>query len=173
MDEIDARRLQAGILRAVRATCPGWLNADIEDLAQAATLKVLERFQTHEDAANELPMSYLWRTAHSVVVDEIRRRRRRPEVSPDDGFRDRTPAGDAEGPEAVVAMSRLSAAVRGCLERVATARRRAVSLHLLGYGAAEIAGLCGWGAKRAENLVYRGLADLRACLRSKGYGYER
>lgn len=170
MDDPDARRLHESILRAVRATCPGWLKSEVDDLAQAATLKVLERFRSREDAMTELSSSYLWRTAHSVVIDEIRRRGRRPQVLADHGMMDCNPAGDAEGPEAVVAMSRLSAAVRSCLARLGTARRRAISLYLLGYGVVEIAGLCSWGNKRAENLVYRGLADLRTCLRSKGYG---
>ncbi len=172
MDDIDAGRLHGSILRAVRAACPNWLRGEVEDLAQTATLKVLERFRNHENVTNELAMSYLWRTAHSVVVDEIRRRGRRPELpAGDDAMRSHL-AGAHEGPEAAFAMSRLSAAVRGCLERVATARRRAVSLYLLGYGVGEIAGLCSWDTKRTENLVYRGLADLRTCLRSKGYGHE-
>ena len=172
MDDSDARRLHSSILRAVRSACPSWLRGDAEDLAQAATLKVLERFGSHETAMAELAMSYLWRTAHSVVVDEIRRRGRRPEVPAEDATMRRNPAGAHQGPEAAVAMSRLSAAVRGCLGRLANARRRAVSLYLLGYGVVEIAGLSNWGAKRSENLVYRGLADLRTCLRSKGYGHD-
>ena len=32
----------------------------------------------------------------------------------------------------------------------------------------EVGRLLGWAAKRAENLVYRGMADLRGCLGGKG-----
>jgi RNA polymerase sigma-70 factor (ECF subfamily) len=32
----------------------------------------------------------------------------------------------------------------------------------------ELGRLLGWNAKKAENLVYRGLADLRGCLTEKG-----
>ena len=33
----------------------------------------------------------------------------------------------------------------------------------------EAAGILDWSAKRVENLVYRGLADLRDCLAAKGF----
>ena len=46
----------------------------------------------------------------------------------------------------------------------------AVTLHLQGHRGAETARLLGWSAKRAENLIYRGLADLRACLEARGMG---
>jgi RNA polymerase sigma-70 factor (ECF subfamily) len=48
-------------------------------------------------------------------------------------------------------------------------RRRAVMLYLQGHSVPEAARLLGWTAKRTENLVYRGLADLRHCLRAKGH----
>jgi RNA polymerase sigma-70 factor (ECF subfamily) len=43
-------------------------------------------------------------------------------------------------------------------------RRTAVTLHLQGFRTGEVAAALGWTEKQAENLVYRGLADLRACL---------
>ena len=44
----------------------------------------------------------------------------------------------------------------------------AVVLHLQGHSVPEAARLLNWGNKRTENLVYRGLADLRNCLALKG-----
>ena len=40
--------------------------------------------------------------------------------------------------------------------------------HLQGHTGPQAAALLGWDAKRTENLVYRGLADLRQCLEAKG-----
>ena len=37
-----------------------------------------------------------------------------------------------------------------------------------GHSVPEIGQLLGWTAKKAENLVYRGMADLRGCLGKKG-----
>jgi RNA polymerase sigma-70 factor (ECF subfamily) len=47
-------------------------------------------------------------------------------------------------------------------------RRLAVTLYLQGHTVAEAASILEWPFKRTENLIYRGLADLRACLRCKG-----
>ena len=52
--------------------------------------------------------------------------------------------------------------------RLVLPRRLAVTLHLQGHTVPEAGSLLGWNAKRAENLVYRGLADLRDCLAGKG-----
>ena len=49
-------------------------------------------------------------------------------------------------------------------------RRLAVTLHLQGHSVPEAARLLDWAVKRTENLVYRGLADLRECLTAKGIG---
>jgi RNA polymerase sigma-70 factor (ECF subfamily) len=47
-------------------------------------------------------------------------------------------------------------------------RRHAVTLSLQGHSVPEIGRLLGWTGKKAENLVYRGMADLRECLEGKG-----
>jgi RNA polymerase sigma-70 factor (ECF subfamily) len=47
-------------------------------------------------------------------------------------------------------------------------RRIATTLHLQGHRIREVGDLMGWTEKKAENLIYRGLADLRNCLKSQG-----
>ena len=47
-------------------------------------------------------------------------------------------------------------------------RRRAVALYLQGHTVPSIAELFGWSTKKAESLVYRGMANLRTCLTAKG-----
>jgi RNA polymerase sigma-70 factor (ECF subfamily) len=47
-------------------------------------------------------------------------------------------------------------------------RRLAVTLYLQGHTVPEAARILDWSGKRTENLVYRGLADLRECLMAKG-----
>ena len=60
------------------------------------------------------------------------------------------------------------AAIEDCLSRQIDARRRAVTLHLLGHTVGEIASYLECNAKKAENLVYRGIKQLRDCLTAKG-----
>lgn len=113
--------------------------------------------------------SYLRRVAYSTLVDEIRRRRRRresPLEEPDGNARD--PISPAPSPHATAEGRRISESIHGCLQGLLEDRRRAVTLHLQGHSVPQAAEILGWKPKRTENLVYRGLADLRQCLTTKG-----
>lgn len=72
-------------------------------------------------------------------------------------------------PETDARFKELGAAVRDCLESMIRDRRLAVTLYLQQHTVPEAARLLGWAVKRTENLVYRGLADLRQCLLAKGH----
>ena len=171
----DARwiSMRAALVRAVRRQCPRWLSDHAEDLAQAALVKIMAAADTGE-GNRTLSSFYLYRVAHSALVDEIRRRQRRREVSlvdedPDDERSVRIePRADAD-PERDASMQQLGEAVRACLLAMGADRRQAVMLHLQGHSVPETARLLGWPAKRTENLVYRGLGDLRRCLTTKGH----
>jgi RNA polymerase sigma-70 factor (ECF subfamily) len=41
-------------------------------------------------------------------------------------------------------------------------------MFLLGYSLIDTERMSGWSRKRSEHLTYRGLADMRRCLASKG-----
>ncbi len=164
--------LRAALARAVRRQCPRWLTDHADDLAQAALMKIMGAAPGGE-GERTLSSFYLYRVAHSALVDEIRRRQRRREVSldGDDSAQDHgVPEPRADGdPERDASFRELGAAVRGCLLDMGADRRQAVMLHLQGHSVPDAARLLGWPAKRTENLVYRGLADLRRCLIAKGH----
>ena len=120
------------------------------------------------EGSRELGASYLWRVGHSAVIDEIRKHRRRGETPLDDQGAEVDPIDPSPDPEDMAAAVSLGRGIIDCLGSIAAARRQAVTLHLQGHQVPEIARLLGWKVKRAENLVYRGLADLRLCLRRKG-----
>jgi RNA polymerase sigma-70 factor (ECF subfamily) len=171
----DARwtTLRAALARAVRRQCPRWLSDHAEDLAQAALMKIMATVATGE---GDRPLSsfYLYRVAHSALVDEIRRRQRRREVAlvePGAGEeRHVVPEPRADGdPERDASFRELGAAVRTCLLGMGADRRQAVMLYLQGHSIPDAGRLLGWSAKRVENLVYRGLGDLRRCLIAKGH----
>lgn len=54
------------------------------------------------------------------------------------------------------------------LERITPTRAPVARLYLAGYDRHEIARLMGWTEAKTRNLLYRGLADLRAELRKMG-----
>lgn len=162
-------RLRARLVRAVARVCPPWLANDREDIVQTALVKLMGSAKRGcEDL--EHSAAYLRRVAYTHVVDEIRRRRRRSE-SPLEVVEGASPtlASPRPDPEASSVGSELGAAIRQCLAGMVAPRRDAVSLWLLGYSHREIAHRMGWNAKRAENLVTRGRANLRDCLQSKGF----
>jgi RNA polymerase sigma-70 factor (ECF subfamily) len=175
-DSTDARwaKLGADIARAVRRQCPWWLSEQAQDIAQAALIKVMTSAKNRE-GDRVLSSFYLYRLAHSAVVDEIRRRRRRREVTLEvvtETGEDGAPVepDNRRDPERRATLQELGAAVRDCLVAMKRERRLAVMLHLQEHSVPEAARILGWTVKRTENLVYRGLANLRDCLRGKGHG---
>lgn len=165
--EQEIARVRRELSRAVVRICPRWLADRADDLVQVALMRVLDA-QPQGEGNAPVAASYLRRAAYSALVDEIRRLRRRQEVPLDaDSPADETPV-EAPSPEARAAGRELGRAIRECLKRLVAPRRYAVALHLQGHSVPESARILGWAAKRTENLVYRGLADLRSCLVTKG-----
>lgn len=163
----DYARLATDLARAVARVCPAWLHTRRDDMVQAALLRVMDVRRRRSDA--ELKPAYLRRVAWSALVDEIRAWRRRREVALDDdgGAADVHPAR-GPNPEEHMARVEIGRGIGDCLTRLPDDRRLAVTLHLQGHTVPEAALLLAWGPKRTENLVYRGLQALRACLAAKG-----
>lgn len=163
--ESEVERIQAVLERAVLRLCHRWPPEEREDLVQTALLKLHQR-QSGEDIAR-LQSSYLYRVAHSIVVDEVRKRSRRPVTS--DGLSPEIFSAErSDQPDQALAADDATRAVWDCLGRVAEARRTALVLYLQGHSVPEASELLGWPRKRTENCVYRGLTNLRECLDAKG-----
>jgi RNA polymerase sigma-70 factor (ECF subfamily) len=169
--EQDLAQVRAALVRAVRRVCPAWMADCAEDLVQVALLRLVN-LHRRGDGMTDFSPYYLKKVAYSVVVEEIRRRRlpRRQEVALEEERPETHPATLQPDPEQLAASGEIGQAIRKCLGRLVRPRRLAVTLHLQGHRGAETARLLGWSAKRAENLIYRGLADLRACLEARGIG---
>jgi len=150
-DAGDIDRIRQVLIRAVERHCPPGLAALREDLVQTALLRLLERRGGEGTTARGA--SYLWRVAYTVVIDEIRRARRQQRQAQQLGGGE----GGTPGPEA-------RSEILDCVDGLQDRRRAAVTLHLQGFRTGEVATALGWTEKQAENLVYRGLADLRTCL---------
>lgn len=162
------RELRSALSRAVAQSCPSWLMAESDDLVQVALLRVVDVLRRREEEA-ALSSFYLKRAAYSAVVDEIRRRRRRREVPIEDELGAVELPTRAPGPEDHAESRELGEAIRGCLGGLISSRRQAVVLRLQGHSVVDVGRLLGWDAKKAENLIYRGMADLRLCLEDKGH----
>lgn len=167
MNEEQIAEIRRRLSRAVIRICPHWLAAHSEDIVQVAMLRVLNAARGRGEGSPDLSSLYVEKTAYSAMVDEIRRHRRRREDSAE-GMLDVAGGRSDSDPESVVAAREVADGLRACLAILRSPRRLAVTLHLQGHSVPEVASILKWRIKRAENLVYRGLADLRRCLSMKG-----
>jgi RNA polymerase sigma-70 factor (ECF subfamily) len=155
---------------AVARVCPLWLRDRSDDLVQVAMMRLLA-IERKSSEKRELKPAYLRKVAYSAMVDEIRRQRRRQEVplAEDDPERPwaSLPSSDPD-PEHQHVARQLGEGIRSCLALLIGPRQAAVTLYLQQHTVPESAKLLGWTPKRTENLVYRGLRDLRQCLGKKG-----
>jgi len=163
---LDVERLQDVLSRAVRKVCPYWLAESRQDIVQNAVVRVVRKWKATEEP-EALGASYLWRVAHSAVMDEIRRRRRHPEDAWE--HPPEAPSAGPTSPEERNAAQDLRGAIEEGLRLLPEDRRRAVALFLLGHGLEDSARLLGWKTKRVDNQRYQGLAALRRHLSERGY----
>lgn len=149
---------------AVRSICPNWMRDCQDDLVQAGMMAVM-RIDRKGEEERTFHASYLRKVAYSAMVDEIRRLRSRKEVPLETmGEHSVSPPSRSPEPDRRFEGRQIGAAIRECLQKLIEPRRLAVTLHLLGYKQPQIAERMGWTHKRASNLVFRGLQNLRACL---------
>lgn len=115
--------------------------------------------------------SYLYRTAVSAALDVVRRHRRPREDALEDVGQEPAAPSRRE-PEHSLESSELAQQVARAIDTITPSRRPVVRMYLAGYTREEIAALLGWSEAKTRNLLYRGLADLRARLTEQGIGPE-
>jgi RNA polymerase sigma factor (sigma-70 family) len=163
-----------GLLRQVGRR-RGLTDAEAGELCQEVRIRMWHALTSGERIA-EAPASYVYRTAMSAALDMVRRRRARRE-EPLEEWRDRSDpvfAGVAVAPlcEGSLEREELARQVASVVSDLAEPRDVVVRTYLAGYNHREIAELLGWTEAKVRNLLYRGLADLRAKLTALGIGPE-
>lgn len=158
--------LRHRVVRAVRRQCPGWLAHQADDIVQNVLAQLVKKLRQGETNPG-LSAMYVEKAAYGATVDEMRRLSRRRESQADTVSLERAHSS-AAGPEGLVAALEIGRGIRDCLTGLIPPRRMGVTLYLQGCTVPEIAKRRRWKFKRAHNLVYRGLADLRRCLETKG-----
>lgn len=167
LSEEEAETLRRRLQDAVAYACPDWMADQAEDIVHNVFIQLLRTVRKSE-GERHFSSIYLARAAHGATVDEIRRRCRRKEHPADaEGTMEKAHAHNPS-PELESAMRELGRGIQDCLARMLRSRRLVVTLYLHGCTVPETARRLHWSPKKTENLVYRGLKDLRRCLTGKG-----
>lgn len=150
-----------GVIRRA-AFRSGGTSADLDEILQDIRIRLWRALEREGENRGGFPPSYVYMTAMSATVDLLRRRRgtRKPVTTvPIESVAETLPAPAGEVRDDSL-VARLAEALQGLLPE----RRVAVQLHLQGKDRDAIAGLTGWSEAKTRNLLYRGLADLKARL---------
>ncbi len=146
----------------------GLHSEDIDELLQELRVRF---WRARKDGLRDLSANYVRRAAVSAALDIIRRRRLDRNVSLEETDAGARPLASAtSGPAELLDQSELAQRVAHAVDGLAPARRTVVRMYLDGYRREEIAALLSWSDAKTRNLLYRGLADLRAVLLAQGIG---
>jgi RNA polymerase sigma-70 factor (ECF subfamily) len=167
-DELESLVLRFARFAGRIAHDRGLPHEDIDELLQELRVRF---WRARKEGPLDLSANYVRRAAISAALDIIRRRRVDRNVSLDDSEAGAPPlAAAAAGPAELLDQSELAQRVASAVSGLAPSRRAAVRMYLDGYRREEIAELMKWSDAKTRNLLYRGLADLRAVLLAQGIG---
>jgi RNA polymerase sigma-70 factor (ECF subfamily) len=161
----------AGMVRRV-----GWRyrlsDADVDEVMQEVRIR-LWRARASSEQISSSSASYVYRTAVSAALDIARRRRaRKAELSDSIDDATTTVVAAPGGPAEELEQSEVARQVAAAVDEIVESRRPVVRMYLAGYPREEIAELLGWSEAKTRNLLYRGLAELRARLTERGVGWQ-
>jgi RNA polymerase sigma-70 factor (ECF subfamily) len=157
----DTERALGRLTAIVRSTCPAALRGHEDDLVQNGMVRVLRGFERGQT----INASYLRTVGRSVIVDALRRRRAEP-AEPAAVEVVASPAW--QRPDARARDQQIAHHVAASVQALYAPRREVVRLYLSGHNVPQIAAQLDICRKKAENLCYRGLADLRGHLTERG-----
>ncbi|MBC7844837.1 MAG: hypothetical protein H7099_21220 [Gemmatimonadaceae bacterium] len=137
------------------------------DLVLQETRVRLWRLAERGSTLAEIGPALIYRLAAGAAIDLLRRRDARREEPEDASIP--VPSNETSPLDRIA----LHDALTHCVGALLTARRAVVGMYLHGAPREEIASLMCWSEAKTRNLLYRGLDDLRQCLRSSGFGEGR
>lgn len=156
----------AAIFRsAARRVCPSLSADDLDEVVQRAQLRLQSVLESGSRIEN-LP-AFLYRMGTRIALDLLRELERRRRHEQGGSWVTEAPL-DPEQERLGLA---LAEAIEASLATLVSRRAEVVRLHLLGYTPDEIAGCLGLSWLNTRNLLYRGLRQLKAQLRVRGFDY--
>jgi len=153
-------RRSEGAVRGIGAR-HGLGEAEIDELFQDVRIRLWKAREGDAGKLEDLSPSYVYRTATSAALDMIRRKRRGPVQVP---LQACIPGPRDRNADHTMERDHLARRLERAMDQLHERRRPVVRMHLAGYPRDEIAEVMGWTEAKTRNLLYRGLADLKALL---------
>lgn len=146
------------------------LGLDAEDLIQEIRLKLWKIIDHEKNIVN--PASYIKKVVESAVIDQIRKIRREEEVviSEKQKLISELEPRPSHYPNLPGSLKEYILRATDCLM---DSRKTVVKLYLLNMSLPEIAAYLNYSRAKTRNLLYRGLADLKAILKEMGFNHEK
>lgn len=135
---------------------------DPDDILQDIKIRIWNLIRNERRIIS--PASYIKKIVSSSVIDQLRKRRREENLFRHERQVCVSEQGQGYCREAVRKKA-LEETVGMAVERLIDSRRQVVKLYLLNLTIQEISSYLKWSQDKTRNLLYRGLADLRATLK--------
>lgn len=141
---------------------------DVDELLQNVRVRLWHTrgAESETESIESTRTSYVYRAAVTAAIDIFRQRRSQVESLGETASREI--AARRAGPDQDAELGDLTQRIQAALDSIVESRRVVVRMHLAGYPKEEITTLLGHTPAQTRNLLYRGLADLRAALTSRG-----
>jgi RNA polymerase sigma factor (sigma-70 family) len=142
---------------------------DPEDILQDVKIKIWKLIGDEKIVSNYA--SYIKKIVNSSVIDQLRKCRR------EDGLlnnekRMRIAEMELAYSKEAFRNNNLEEFVGNAVEMLINSRRQVIKLYLLNLSIQEIASYLNWSQDKTRNLLYRGLADLKALLKDMDVKHE-
>jgi len=142
---------------------------DPDDILQDVNIKIWKLIRDEKIVSNYA--SYIKKIVNSSVIDQLRKCRR------DDGLlnnekRMRVAEMELAYSKEAIHNNNLEDIVGNAVEMLIDSRRQVIKLYLLNLSIQEIASYLNWSQDKTRNLLYRGLADLKALLKDMDVKHE-
>lgn len=142
---------------------------DPEDILQEVKIRIWKSLRGNRAITSPAP--YIKKIVSSAVIDQLRKRRREENLYHHERQKRISEQEDTYRWETIQKKA-FEETVGKAVDRLISSRRQVVKLYLLNLTIQEIAGYLHWSHDKTRNLLYRGLADLKATLRDLEVGNE-
>lgn len=142
---------------------------DSEDILQDVKIKIWKLIREEKIVSNYA--SYIKKIVNSSVIDQLRRCRREEGLFKNEK-RMRIAEMELAYDKEAIRNKNLECFVGKAVEMLIDSRRQVIKLYLLNLSIQEIASYLNWSQNKTRNLLYRGLADLKALIKEMDAKHE-